>query len=927
MADVPIRTPASYHSDLQNSPSRLKAKTVNSSHLDTPSKPNAELDRLLEVWDSMDLSVLITLEEFEKNILWPEANRDCDVPRPSQQAIDTMTKGVNEIFFTKDGKRRQIKSEDAFASAVVRLSSDLISQMFTSVHQVPNIINKIGLPGDLRAALSQYSYNATDADMAKVDAALYPTTVAPDDGRPDWTRLRLFIEFKSGGVENDPFDDKSSQSPESWAQSRAKVRGQLLAYASKTFQYQHRTALYSLLINGDEFRGMYWDRSALITTEATNYVEDPGSLLRFLWAFASLTDEQQGIDPTATLLSKDDEHFKLMDLCARANPALDAPFAESADVSLWFSNGQSGAFPDGPTSGTRQKSEQSSQSSEPVFKYVRDWFRDSLIEGWPRYRLLVGKEKREFLVASPNFNASSMFGRGTRGYVAWDVQNHRFVWLKDSWRPFYEGVEPEGNYLEKMVSKPGIKLTVPTVVTHGDVLQQTTFAAEYISEQSQSETSSAEGASDVSTNSKKRAREDDTEEKPEPEASVRPRLFIHYRIAVEEVCLKMGDFTNGKQLVRLILNCVVTHRDAYDHFNLLHRDISTGNLLILPQVVKMSDGSKLVGWRGLLTDWELAKYVPKDNSKQRARQPERTGTWQFMSVSYVRNPSLPVGVADELESFLHVLVYYGVRYLRHTLEGAVTMFIIDYFDTFQVLNGDKTRCSSSKINAVTHGVICVDESVLKFKTEKGSLDHPLNELLQRWLSLFVARYRTISPEDGALAAPKVKDAQTTRRPLPRVQELEAIMGGYLHNSEVLEEVLPIHPIVAAVTANDAVTVAEWAKRAKVLDTHKETEAILRNSLKASEWPLAEDDVVKDQLSKGYNPKRHFAVRKSTMVSGSTLASGYVSAAKRAKLDAGAAGASRSTPATSDTPPILPPEKQPTFIKLSGRRAPRPKPQT
>lgn len=369
--------------------------------------------------------------------------------------------------------------------------------------------------------------------------------------------MRLFIEFKKGGVENDPFDDKSNKSPEAWAQSRAKVRGQLIAYASKTFQFQHRTALYSLLINGDEFRAMYWDRSALVTTEATNYVDDPGSLLRFLWAFAKLTDEQQGIDPTATRLSEDSEDYKLMDVCARANPALDVPFAEDGIVSRWFSENQPEAFHNGPASGTRQKSKQTAQSSEPVFKYVRDGFRASLAKGGPRYRLLVGKEKRQFLVASPTFNAASMFGRGTRGYIAWDLQNHKFVWLKDSWRPFYEGVEPEGNYLEKMASKPDIKLTVPTVVAHGDVLQQTTFAAEYIAEQLLPETPAAEVLSDASTNSRKRTREDDdTEEKPEVPAE--PRMFIHYRIAVEEVCFKMDNFTSGKQLVRMLLNCVVS---------------------------------------------------------------------------------------------------------------------------------------------------------------------------------------------------------------------------------------------------------------------------------------------------------------------------------------------------------------------------------
>lgn len=392
-------------------------------------------------------------------------------------------------------------------------------------------------------------------DVPDISAVIYPrdARLHPRNGLPDWTHIRLFIKFKQG-AENDPFNDTNGHL-RAWPRSRQDVHEQLLAYAANTFQYQHRTALFSLLINGDEFRAMYWDRSGLVVTDATNYANDPGSLVRFLWAFANLQEEHQGIDRTATLLPEDSVHFKLMDVCAHANPALDAPFSEGADVSRWFSESQSEEANKGSAPGSRQDSTE--QSPQPVFQYVRDGFRDSLILGWPRYRLLVGKSKREFLVARPAFQSTSMFGRGTRGYIALDVQNHRFVWLKDSWRPFYEGVEPEGHYLETMASKPDIELSIPTVVAHGDVLQQTTYAVEYPKdEQMRPSTSPAESASGAAMPSKKRAREDGTTERPEDSAT--PQPFIHYRIVVEEVCLKMGNFKNGRQLVRLIWKCIVS---------------------------------------------------------------------------------------------------------------------------------------------------------------------------------------------------------------------------------------------------------------------------------------------------------------------------------------------------------------------------------
>ena len=77
---------------------------------------------------------------------------------------------------------------------------------------------------------------------------------------------------------------------------------------------------------------------------------------------------------------------------------------------------------------------------------------------------------------------------------------------------------------------------------------------------------------------------------------------------------------------------------------MLHRDISGGNILILPKVT-----GRTIKWTGLLTDWEMSK--PTDY-KGVGRQPERTvssrqrsnlalghssstpqGTWQFLSVA------------------------------------------------------------------------------------------------------------------------------------------------------------------------------------------------------------------------------------------------------------------------------------------------------
>ncbi|OJT14269.1 hypothetical protein TRAPUB_9181, partial [Trametes pubescens] len=66
------------------------------------------------------------------------------------------------------------------------------------------------------------------------------------------------------------------------------------------------------------------------------------------------------------------------------------------------------------------------------------------------------------------------------------------------------------------------------------------------------------------------------------------------------------------------------HHHVYEDYKLLHRDISAGNVLILPRLVEDPHGKEVVQWHGLLTDWELAKPYLDDRSEEKARQPERT---------------------------------------------------------------------------------------------------------------------------------------------------------------------------------------------------------------------------------------------------------------------------------------------------------------
>ncbi len=66
---------------------------------------------------------------------------------------------------------------------------------------------------------------------------------------------------------------------------------------------------------------------------------------------------------------------------------------------------------------------------------------------------------------------------------------------------------------------------------------------------------------------------------------------------------------------------------------LVHRDISSGNILIYPKIIRVKDPNDpqkkrlQFKWTGLLADWEMAKS--SDPEQQGQRQPERTVSHLF----------------------------------------------------------------------------------------------------------------------------------------------------------------------------------------------------------------------------------------------------------------------------------------------------------
>lgn len=224
----------------------------------------------------------------------------------------------------------------------------------------------------------------------------------------DCTCSALSIEVKHNNTD-DPFVDfdGTTSSCENTRDSGKTTRGQIAMYADLQFRHQHRKCAHQLTICGCWCRFSFWDRSGVLVSQSFNYVNEPQLLMEFLWKFAHLDDRDQGWDESVAWANVKERHL-----------------FESA----LHAQGASGGLPD-------ELILLSLDQRFPVCKVLVSDDHAYLADNTGRLCGNGRYQPREFIIGAPFYTTCSTPGRGTRAFLAYDLQDGTIKFMKDTWTP------------------------------------------------------------------------------------------------------------------------------------------------------------------------------------------------------------------------------------------------------------------------------------------------------------------------------------------------------------------------------------------------------------------------------------------------------------------------------------------------------------
>ncbi|KAJ1861019.1 hypothetical protein LPJ78_005574 [Coemansia sp. RSA 989] len=124
-------------------------------------------------------------------------------------------------------------------------------------------------------------------------------------------------------------------------------------------------------------------------------------------------------------------------------------------------------------------------------------------------------------------------------------------------------------------------------------------------------------------------------------------LRVHKRIAMKGIGKPLKTISSCLELIIVVADVMSCHNGIVEHCNILHRDISTANILA-------RDTADGIG--GMLIDFDMAIDIDR---KGNAVRTEHTGTYPFMSVGNLEGSLHNRTALDGWESLLYILCWLG----------------------------------------------------------------------------------------------------------------------------------------------------------------------------------------------------------------------------------------------------------------------------
>ncbi|KAL4251359.1 EKC/KEOPS complex subunit BUD32 [Abortiporus biennis] len=528
----------------------------------------------------------------------------------------------------------------------------------------------------LDASLPSSSSTSMSSDGARNSAKDPRDYVA----RMNYNDVELFFEDK---VDNDVAPlQKNPKGKFLLSNERSMdARGQIGEYAAEIMRCQHRCHLFSVLTVHNTVRFFRWDRSGVIASMPVNFCTDDGLniFITFLYRFARMTPRERGRDVTVLEPTADDLE-KLKEFKATKLPKLQRNhrdfFKESFD-------------------------DQEAERNWPLRVIELEPFHHQCTED---KSVPPAENKLRLLIRAPRISTRSPFGRGTKGFVALDTADLKLKFLKDSWR--YDGgsYHPELEVYQRLY-KHDVK-NIATVEGGGDVLDPDPQVAE---SKWDAQRTASHGY----------LKTDDLHHLPQ----------AHHRLLIRQLGTPMEKYHSSFSLSYYLSLIIAGHRDAWEKAAVLHRDISPSNMLICENP---EDGVTAA----FLVDWDLCRY--KEDLNDGPSQKTRSGTWAFISALLLRYPTKQHELSDDLESFIHVLHWFCLRFHTHDMTGAPSDIADALSRVYFMVIREKgyEQGSKQKLKHMLGGTQCFDLT-------PGLVSQGLIDLVDRLSDLCKQHYATV----------------------------------------------------------------------------------------------------------------------------------------------------------------------------------------